>query len=153
MKKYLLSVIFAAIGLMMTTNVMAAAVAPSINETTKVNDDALKMVSETLYVVDLDADGNQIEETAQTAEVKTIIKIGNENVSIRIGDADPIILKVVDFTEADEDSKESNMVISCVDDDGDNVVVVLAKDEDGNLEVTVLEKDSATAFLNITVVE
>lgn len=153
MKKIILSVIFAVIGMMTTTNVMAAAVAPSVNETTKVNDDALKMVSETLYVVDLDADGNQIEETAQTAEVKTIIKIGDEYVSIRIGDADPITLKVIDFTEADEDSEESNMVISCVDDNGDNVVVVLAKDEDGDLEVTVLEKDSATAFLNITVVE
>ena len=154
MKKYLLSVIFAAIGLMTTTNVMAAAVAPSINETTKVNDDVFKFLSTALYVVDIDADGNQIDETAKAAEVNTIITITDETIVIKMGDEEASILKVTDSTDAKEDEEgTTTIVISCVDEDGANVQVVLMNKANGEAAITVHESHSAVAFLNVTAME
>ncbi|MCQ2256188.1 MAG: hypothetical protein MJZ29_11905 [Bacteroidaceae bacterium] len=154
MKKYLLSVIFAAIGLMTTTNVMAAAVAPSINETTKVNDDVFKFLSTALYVVDIDADGNQIDETAKAAEVNTIITITEETIVIKMGDEEASILKVTDSTDAKEDEEgTTTIVISCVDEDGANVQVVLMNKANGEAAITVHESHSAVAFLNVTAME
>lgn len=154
MKKILLSVIFAVIGLMTTTNVMAANVAPSINETSTANEDVFKFLSTDLYVVDIDAEGNQIDETAKTAEVNTIITISEEIIIIKMGDEEASVLKVTDSTDAQEDEDgTTTIVISCVDEDGANVQVVLINKANGEAAITVHESHSAVAFLNVTAME
>lgn len=154
MKKILLSVIFAVIGLMTTTNVMAANVAPSVNTTASVNEDVFKFLSTALYVVDIDAEGNQIDETAKTAEVNTIITISEEIIVIKMGDEEASVLKVTDSTDAQEDEDgTTTIVISCVDEDGANVQVVLINKANGEAAITVHESHSAVAFLNVTAME
>lgn len=154
MKKIILSVIFAAIGMMTATNVMAAAVAPSVNETATVNEDVFKFLSTALYVADTDADGNAIDETAKTAEVNTIITIGEEAIIIKMGDEEASVLKVTDSTDPQEDAEgTTTMVISCIDEEGANVQVVLINKANGETAITVHEEKSAVAFLNISVME
>lgn len=154
MKKVLFSVIFATIGMMTATNVMAAAVAPSINETSAVNEDVFKFLSTALYVADTDAEGNAIDATAKTAEVNTIITITEETIVIKMGDEEASILKVTDSTDAQEDEDgTTTIVISCVDEDGANVQVVLINKANGEAAITVHESHSAVAFLNVTAME
>lgn len=154
MKKIILSAIFAVIGLMTTTNVMAASVAPSVNTTASVNEDVFKFLSTDLYVVDIDAEGNQIDETAKTAEVNTIITISEEIIVIKMGDEEDSVLKVTDSTDAQEDEDgTTTIVISCVDEDGANVQVVLINKANGEAAITVHESHSAVAFLNVTAME
>lgn len=154
MKKIILSAIFAVIGLMTTTNVMAANVAPSVNTTASVNEDVFKFLSTALYVVDIDAEGNQIDETAKTAEVNTIITISEEIIVIKMGDEEASVLKVTDSTDAQEDEDgTTTIVISCVDEDGANVQVVLINKANGEAAITVHESHSAVAFLNVTAME
>ena len=154
MKKIILSVIFAAIGMMTTTNVMAATVAPSINETATVNEDVFKFLSTALYVADTDADGNEIEGTGQKAEANTVITIGEEAIVIKMGDEEASILKVTDSTDPEVDAEgTSTMVIACVDEDGAKVHVVLITKANGEAAITVHEEKSVVAFLNISVME
>lgn len=154
MKKILLSVIFAAIGLMTTTNVMAAAVAPSINETSAVYGKALKLLSTSLYVVEIDANGKQIEETAKTAGVNTRIIIGDETITIKMEDEEPDVLKVLKATDPKTDDKGmTSMVFSCKNEDGDDVQVVVMRRADGDVGITVHESHSAVAFMNISEIE
>ncbi len=154
MKKFILSVILAAVGLMTTANVMAATVAPSINETASVYGETLKLLSTSLYVVEIDANGKQIEETGQTAGVNTIVTIGDEDITIKMGDGDTTTLKVLDATDPKTDDKGmTSMVFSCKNADGDSIQVVLMKRADGDIGITVHEGNSVIAFMNISVIE
>ncbi len=154
MKKVLLTVILAVIGMMTATNVMAATVAPSVNETASINEDVFKFLSTAFYFATTDAEGNAIDETAKTAEVNTIITIGEETIILKMGDEEESVLKVLDSTDPEVDAEgTSTMVISCVDEDDAKVHVVLISKADGTTAITFHEENSVIAFLNISVME
>lgn len=159
MRKVLLLIIFATIGIMTTSNVMAAAVATSAEEATTIYDgESLKLLSKSMYIVEIDADGNQVEETGLTAEIESFITIGDEAVTFKMGNDEnetSFSFKILASAEAKEDEEGTkSMVMSCLDEEeGDKVKVVLIHKANGDIAVTVHSEGMGLAFMNISVIE
>jgi len=153
MKKILLSVIFAAIGLMTTTSVMAASVAPSINETTAVNREVIRLISRQVYTVDIDENGRQIKSTGNLVDVISKITITDEYVTVEMADVLET-LKIIEATDPTVDAEgTTSMVISCIDNEGEKAQFVLMTAADGEMNVTLHGDDTAVAFMQISVVD
>lgn len=151
MKKILLSVIFAVVGMMATTNVMAAT--PNANAVAVVNGKVVKLMSKTLGITEADADGKRIEGTTQSVEVTSFITIADETITITMGDEEPSVLKVVEAHDPIKDNQGTRMVMTCVDSDGERVNVVLITNTEGEILLTVHEEGSIVVFVDITVME